>query len=133
MYFKSPDCPLLYKEKVVLHTPNKNGHRNGDSSRRDGDSWQQRLLRPARARGRGLDMEGVKQTKEEAGSEGTEQIISTTTQQNQRYPQRVPPAPVGPCQDRDPVEFGKGKLCWFSFNFYFYFYFILLYFSDKDH
>ena len=73
MYFKSPNCPLPFKEKVVLDTQNKNEYRDEESS-------QQRLLSPARDRGRGMDMKRVKQSKEEAGSKGTEQISSTATQ-----------------------------------------------------
>jgi len=71
--FKSPNCSLLCEEKVVLNTLNKNEYR-------DAESLQQHLLSPVRGRGRGVDMKGVKQTKEEAGFEGTEQISSVIHQ-----------------------------------------------------
>lgn len=90
----------------MSNTQNENEYQDGESS-------QQCLLSPARDRGRGLDVKRLKRTKEEAGSKGTEQISPTSTQQNQRYPQRVPPASVVPRQGRDPGVFGKGKLCWF--------------------
>lgn len=98
MYVKSPNCPFLSKEKVVLNAQEEDG---------DGESSQQCLLSPARARA--LDIRVSSRTRRTQGSKGM----------------------VGQHQDRAPVEFGEGKLCWFPLNLVGLN--ILLYFSDKDH